>query len=308
MEKISVEPRKASSERGSQQYQGVRSRFAKNLLNNAGIITGAFIMFSVVVIVTTDITLISPAEITALGLGFFLLLFCSYSMHVSCADSGMRAGLRSDVYIDTVADYDELTEKVSAYQNKNLLYAFCKSYIERELKNTRMVTLLDVGLAYEVYEDLYLGRDKKQIKADKKLTKAQKCAVYKANAIRPIRLTPDMITKRGRGDGRRAPLGLRPVTRKRIHFVWKFIKNVAVAFAMCLIVLDFVTEPTWKVFAVCCMKLLTVAINGFDGYRFGYENIVTDTVNYMNDQMDLMGQALAFGEIVPAEDAEKSTA
>ena len=307
MEKISVEPRARSSERGSHQYQGVRSKLAKNLLNNAGIITGAFIMFSVVVIVTTDITLISPAEITALGLGFFLLLFCSYSMHLSCADSGMRAGLRSEVYLETVDSYDDLKDKISKCQNQNVLYDFCKSYIETELKNARMAVILDVGLSYDVYEKLYLGVDKKQIKADTKLTKLQKDAVCKANQIRPIQLTPDMITKRGRGDGRRAPLGLRPTTRKRIHFIWKFVKNVVVAFSMCLIVLDFVTEPTWKVFATCCMTLLTVAINGFDGYRFGYENIVTDTVNYMSDQMDLMEQALAFDGTAP-EQVEEAAA
>ena len=301
MEKISMGPRPRSSEEGASHYQGVKSKLARNLLSNAGIITGVFIMFFVVVIVTMDITLISTAEITALGLSFFLLLFCSYSMHLSCADSGMRAGLRSDVYVNTMADYDTLKVKLSKCKNQNVLYEFCKHYIKAELKNARMAIILDVGLSYDTYEELYLGCTKKQLRKDAKLTKLQKKAICKANAVHPIRLTPEMIIKRGRGDGRRAPLGLRPTTRKRIHFVWKFIKSFAVAFAMSLIVLDFVTEPTWKVFATCCMKLLTVAINGFDGYKFGYENIVTDTVNYMSDQMDLMDQALAFGNEQGAE-------
>ena len=29
-------------------------------------------------------------------------------------------------------------------------------------------------------------------------------------------------------------------------------------------------------------------LNGFAGYKFGYENIVYDTVDYVNDQIDLM--------------------
>jgi hypothetical protein len=37
-------------------------------------------------------------------------------------------------------------------------------------------------------------------------------------------------------------------------------------------------------------------LNGFSGYKFGYENIVFDTTNYMNDQTDLMEQALQYFE------------
>ena len=38
------------------------------------------------------------------------------------------------------------------------------------------------------------------------------------------------------------------------------------------------------------LKLCPVILNGFTGYKFGYENIVYDTVNYMSDQIDLMHQ------------------
>ena len=296
MDKIHVEPRNKVPSNMSHSDQGIKSRIAKGLLNNAGIITGTMIMFAVVVIVTTDVSLLSLSEITTLGIGFFLLLFCSYSMHLSCADSGMRAGLRNEAYTEAVEEYDMLKNQLSEQSCENLLYLFCKEYIETELKNARTAVILDVGLSYSLYQEKYLGKGKKKIKKDKDLTPPQKKAVRKANGICPIKLTPDMITKRGRGDWRRAPLGIRPVTKKRAHFVWKFVKNIVIAFMMCLIVFDFVSEPSWKMFVTCVTKLMTVALNGFDGYRFGYENIVTDTVNYMNDQMDLMKQALSFAK------------
>lgn len=296
MDRIQLEPHKKAPSRVARSDQGVKGRIAQGLLNNAGIITGTMIMFAVVAIVTTDVRMLSPEEVTSLGLGFFLLLFCSYSMHVSCADSGMRAGLRHEAYTEAVEDYDTLKDELSEQSCENLLYLFCKEYIETELKNARMAVILDVGLSYEIYHEKYLGKGEDEIEKDKELTGPQKKAVCKANKIKPIKLTPDMITKRGRGDWRRAPLGIRPITKKRVHFVWKFVKTLVIAFTMCLIAFDFVSEPSWKMFVTCFVKLLTVGLNGFDGYRFGYENIVTDTVNYMNDQMDLMKQALNFAK------------
>ena len=47
-----------------------------------------------------------------------------------------------------------------------------------------------------------------------------------------------------------------------------------------------------KLKAVCVM-------NGFTGYKFGYENIVFDTVNYMDDQTDLMEQAMQYFDSHP---------
>ena len=55
-----------------------RRKTTKSLLNNAGIIVGVFILFAVVVIVTTDIRLATWADVAGLGIDFFLLfiIFC----------------------------------------------------------------------------------------------------------------------------------------------------------------------------------------------------------------------------------------
>ena len=57
------------------------------------------------------------------------------------------------------------------------------------------------------------------------------------------------------------------------------------------------------IFASVCLKLVSVIVNGFGGYRTGYENIVIDTVNYMNGQIDLMQQAIQYIEATPAQHA-----
>lgn len=40
-------------------------------------------------------------------------------------------------------------------------------------------------------------------------------------------------------------------------------------------------------------------LNGFTGYKNGYENIIVHTVNYINDQVDLMRQLIHYVEENP---------
>ena len=49
-------------------------------------------------------------------------------------------------------------------------------------------------------------------------------------------------------------------------------------------------------------------MNAFTGYKFGFENIVFDTANYINDQTDLMEQALQFFGSHPEEEIEEDAA
>ena len=258
-------------------------------------------MFAVIVIVTTDISLTSFEQVAALGLDFFLLLFCSYSMYINCSDSGMRAGLAHKGYIDTLAVFEEHKKTIVERRMQVRLPEFCRHYIEEELKNSRMDVLVIVGLSYDIYKEKYMSMDKEKVKALTELSEVQKEAVIKANAITPVKLTPEMIMKRGRGSYRTSPLGVKPETKKMLNFGGKFLTTFLVSLMMVIMVFDVVIEPTWAIVASCVLKLLAVVMNGFGGYKFGYENIVFDTVNYINDQTDLMRQAIQYIEDTPVE-------
>lgn len=279
-----------------------KKKLAKGFLNNAGIFVGVLLMFVVIVVVTTDIHLVSFEEIAALGLDFFLLLFVSYSMYVNCSDSGMRAGLQSESYTGGFSAFETMKRHIIDTKIQARLGEFCRHYITEELRNSRTTVLAIVGFSYEEYIEKYVGKDKDTIRGDKALSKAQKKAIIKANGIEPVKLTPEMIMKRGRGSSRRAPLGMTPETKKGINFGTKFVFTFFISLAMSIIVLEAVIEPTWVLIATCCLKLMTVVLNGFNGYKFGYENIVFDTVNYMNDQTDLMQQAVQYIEGHPLSD------
>lgn len=285
----------------------VKNKLKKGFLNYAGVFVGAFLMFAVVVIVTTDISLTSFEEMAALGLDFFLLLFCSYSMYINCSDSGMRIGLSSKLYIDALNMFETYKKSIVERRLQALLPEFCRHYIEDELRSSRLELLTVVGISYDSYLNEYISMDAEDIDARAELSKVQREAIKKANTVKPIKLTSEMIMKRARGSYRRSPLGLKPESKKYINFGFKFVTTFLVALVMSMIVLDVVVEPTWVIFASVMLKLLAVVMNGFGGYKFGYENIVFDTVNYMSDQVDLMRQFIQYADETALIEAELKT-
>ena len=275
---------------------GHKKAATKTLLNNAGILVGVFIVFAVITIVTTDIKLADPEKFGQLGIDFFLLLFCTYSMYINCSDSGMRLGLRNEDYLAAVELFEDRKNVIKENKFQKKMYEFCRYYINKELENTKMNILMVVGFDYETYIDNFVGKSDEFIQSIDNLTKPQKDAIIKANAIKPIKLTPEMILMRGRKTEQRSPLGITPQQKKAFNFGFKFISNLVIALFWTAIVIEFAIEPTWQLFVAIILRSLLIILNGFSGYKFGYENIVFDTTNYMNDQTDLMEQALQYFE------------
>jgi hypothetical protein len=208
----------------------------------------------------------------------------------------MRYGLRTDAYLDAVENFDNRKNRIIKDKNQTRLHEFCRHYIEEELQQSKMEELAVVGFSYKDYIDNWLGCDDEKVNEDKALSKAQKKAIIKANAIKPIRLTPEMILQRARSKSRRSPLGLDPKTKKKINYAIKLVTNLFIAIFLTGIVIKMIIEPTWIMLADGTLKLIAVIFNGYTGYKYGYENIVFDTTNYMNDQTDLMDQAIEYFE------------
>lgn len=282
-------------------------KIAKGIINYAGILVSVCLMFAVIIIVTTDVKISSFADLADLGMDFFLLLFCAYAAYVSCADSGMRAGLASEVYTDTFAKFTELKERLVKGNMQCRLGEFCREYILDDLKNVRMSHLAVAGFSYEQYLDLYATKSDKEVDAMPCLSPSQKKAIKKANKVKPINFRPEEILRHGRALAHRSPLEMSPDTRKTLTFGIKFVQSSLIALGMSIIALDLVVDPSWVVFATVCFKLVSVVYNCFGGYKTGYGNIVYDSVNYMNGQIDLMEQAIQYIEANPTTKTTSET-
>lgn len=268
----------------------------RSITRNAGALLGVFMVFAVIVTATTEIHLTSFSDVTALGLEFFIVFFASYIAYVSCSDSGMRAGLNTETYTTTVKEYEALKKHVVDNDMQRSMYHFCRHYIAEELKNTRMNILATVGFVYSEYVEKWSAASDKDIDSSGELTSAQKKIVKKANQIHPIRLTSEMIMRRGRNDGSRSPLGMTPQAKKRMHFSFKLVSSVLITLGVVLIVAEAIEDPTKETFVTAVWRLVPIITSGVSGYRMGFENIVVDMSEYITDQSDLLQQAIKYIE------------
>lgn len=284
---------------GIDKFNNAQRRFTRSVLNNAAWFIGFFLVFIVVVVFTTDISLTSGLGWAQFGLTFFILLFCAYSMYVNFYSSGVRTGKTTDIFTTAYNNYDKLKQTVVERKMQGRLTEFCRYYVDEELKNARTTILTEVGIEYSVYQKKYCGKDKAELKKDPALSDVQVDAIIKANKTKPIKLTPEMILKRGRGSGSRNPLGVKPETKRAWAFGTKFCTTCLTSILTGVIMLDVIMNPTWATFAACCLKLLPIVLNGFLGYKSGYDNITIATVNYMGDQADLLQRAIQYIESTP---------
>lgn len=272
-----------------------RNKISRLILGNARILMMVFILFTVVVVMTTDIRFVTISSLRDLGLEFFILLFGSYGMYICCTDGGIKNGFSTDVYKNSIKRFSELRDRIESTMLSRMS-DFCTHYIDEELRKTRMQYLSVVCIPYDEYLEKYVKLGKSEIDALTDITSAQKKAIKKANNARRIKLTPEMIMTQGKTIHTRSALAASPETMKNIAFGVKLFKMSFVSICMSLIALDIILEPSWTVFAEVCLKLATVVINGFDGHKDGYNNITVHTVNFVNNQSALMQQAIQYAE------------
>ena len=288
-------PKESSSriEQIFEKEQGIRKWMAKSIVGYGGIAISMFLMFITVMVVTTDIT-ISLSSIAQLSTDFFLLLFCSYASYICCSDSGTKAGKLSKIYIETLSKFEELRQTIIDKSIHCILGDFCKEYIATDLRNAKSYYLVMAGIDYDDYIREYSSLEDSQIEELTGLSTAQKKALMSANAVKPIKLYPEQIIRSGGSNFRRSPLQISPALRKRANYIVKFVSIVGITLGMSLIALNDINGSSWTIFVMICVKLGSVLYNCFSGYKNGFENIVIHSVDYMQEQISLMQQAIVF--------------
>ena len=141
-----------------------RKKLSQHILGNARTLIIVFILFVVVVVMTTDIKLVTVSSITDLGLDFFILLFASYGMYVVCADGGSKVGYSAQIYKNAVAKFDTCKQKIEESMLTKM-DEFCDHYVDEELRKMRMQYLSVVCIPYDVYLEKYVSLGKKEVEA-----------------------------------------------------------------------------------------------------------------------------------------------
>ena len=282
-----------------EQFNSTKKRVTRNILNYTGTFVSIFLIIVAFAVLTTEVKLTSVVEVVELGLTLFVLIFCAYSMYVNLASSGAKAAKQGATYIDTEKKYNDSKKTIKDNKMQPRGSEFCNYWSKEELKNTRCQFLDEVGIDFDTYMKKYVGKTEEELKTYKELSEPQILAIVDANNTKAIKLSTDMFFKRGRGSRSRKPLGMKPETKKMISYIVKFISTVLTMSLTGLIALELITDPSWATFAECLLKVLPIVLNGFMGYKMGYDNIAVDTVNYMLDQIDLMEEFIEYVRLHP---------
>ena len=278
-----------------------KKKLLKKTFDNRTLIVAVFLLLIVIIVMTTEIKLTNFIDVAELTLSFVLLLYCSYSMYINTSSGGSSAALESSIYKEAKKRHDNLRQRIIKNGCQSRLYDFCADYIEREQKGLRQSILFNAGISYETYEREYIGKDDEYINNLERVSKYQKKAIKAANAIHPITLTPDMIFKSEIFRRSRNPIGTNPHTIKKVNYSVKFFQTLLTSAFPLMIVLDIMGTVTWATVVSIILKVFFVVLNAFFGYDFGYKNIAVHTVNYMNDQSDMMCEVLIWCGL-PVED------
>jgi hypothetical protein len=126
------------SDKGRVEFIETEKKVATSILEKAGFIMAAVIMLVVIVVMTSDIKIITFKEVTELSLSFFVLIFCSYSMYGNMYHSGMLAGRRLDSYKKVSRDYITIRDDIKTKDvQKQLAVTILKSSNSSEEKKQR---------------------------------------------------------------------------------------------------------------------------------------------------------------------------
>lgn len=270
--------------------EDTKKRITKTVVGHAGIICSTLILFVAAIALTTDITLSSFAELKELTKTLIILLTLNYMMFFSGADNGTNTGLKSDIYINACTKYDEVKKRLIELP-RNILSRFCKHFVETEQEAARAEILVEVGLTMDDMNKCK-GKNLKELETD--YTPLQIKAIKKALKVKALRLKPDMICRRGRASSRSHPLGRNPRISKLFKYAINIVRMTITTILTGAIVINTLTDFTWAAIVELFVKLLPVVINGFNGYKLGLEGKIITDVEYMDDQMDLMEQAIQY--------------
>lgn len=273
--------------------QDIKSAVKNGILGYGGIIVSILFAFITIVAVSTDIS-ISVESINELSSEFFLLFFCSYASYICCADSGKKAGKISKIYTDTIKKFDEIHRMLVDNKIHCILGDFCRDYIAQELKNAKSRYLVSVGIEYDEYIAKYASLDDQEIKELEGLSMTQKKALISANGVKPIKLSPEQITRHESAYIRHSPLLISPSVMMGAKCTVKFITSFVIVICLGRIVLTDIGGGSWASFALVCVKFSSVLYNCFSGFKSGYENVAVHAVNFKNEQISLMQQAIAY--------------
>ena len=261
-----------------------------SFIGNMGLIVAALTLICTCATFFTDISLASVMTVE-FSLSFIILLFCSYTMYFSMADTGARRGAQDEEFLNAKKQYEELRGELEASGGIFSLGEFCHKYTASELISSQKSILLSAGISYREFEENYKGVEKKDL--PRELGKKRIKIISRANSIKPIVLTPDMLLSAGRKSHARNPLAKAPEKQRALHAIGALLPTTLTSFFAVSVVCSIINEPTMATVTECIIKLFALIWNGTKGYAMGYNNISREASEYLLGRCQVLSSAIS---------------
>lgn len=273
-------------------YSGMESiadtgrKTAKTVLKNFSSIVAIFAMVVLITLIFADVA-VAPAFTWQWATKLVLYLVIMYVLFFSMQTTGLQDGRAQTIYSTVMSKYEELREGVRTDHELESLQEWCDHYIECELRQARTKLLRHASMTYKAFEEKYMDPE---VPLPKCISFKKRLAIRKARLLKPITLTPDMLLNCGSLLVGRNPLGPNPGARRALRSARAMLPRTVMIFLVTDMAISVIAHPSWETVIMGIMMCFVGLLCAYQGYDSGYKNIVEDTVNYVQRQINLLSQ------------------
>lgn len=258
--------------------------------NHAGLLSILLIAFAVLVMFTDDLDLEGIFWKRVISPETLILATLSYLLYINAYIIGSNVASKTEFTTTIDAAYAEHINSIRKKRIEWLIELFCSDYRMRELRYTRTDILLCAGFTEAQTLAIIEGRD---IDLNK-LTEEQKKALSKAKALKPIKLTKNMLVNARNEHSERSPIrSARAIEIEKYRAFGLKLITIIVSFTFVVslsisLVQDFSTEAIFS----ALFQLALMLISLFGGISLGYRI----KIKYTERLQDIVGVLYEFWE------------
>ena len=250
----------------------------KNVVQSISSVIAISTVFVLIGIMFFDIELVEIVSID-FAMESIVTVVLYMVIYQSLLNNGLRVGRKDEGYLKIHTAYEETMQKVGL--DTEGIDVFCDECVENEFVRAKKRMLMNTGISYDRYVKEYEGKRRRHIK----LPFSKKKWVAKANRLKRIYLTPEMILLDDVSAMEREGLPISRVDKLRRRVKTSVIMTVLFGCFTVSILLKCVEGINSAVVIYTFLKVIGLLWNGAKGYITGIASFAEDAVEYLKVQI-----------------------
>ena len=221
---------------------------------------------------------------------------------------GMAKGKLSEEYKRAKTEYDEAVKAINELGLLPCLPELCIRYREEDLRYRRTEVLSDMCIDYDLYEEKYLGKSEEDLRdSEEKLGEDEVKCILKANKLKGIRITRNILLSTGEGGDFAEKLlnvfnlarsvSVESVTRQRIDLGLNMLSRAATTILAGVVGISLMVESfSLQFVAQWAVRMLPILFAAIGGNSAGVKNVLETLVPSLERKTAIMKVLIAWGK------------